>query len=87
MSFIKVDEPKPSFTPKCPNHGCALEGCGFPLPRKGEGICPVSKAHFEFEVEVEDDKMAQGTMKDKNGNVIKGAAWKVQGEESGVKVV
>lgn len=86
MSTIKVESPKPSFTPKCPNHGCALEGCGFPLPRKGEGICPVSKARFSFEVEIEDDKMVGGIKKDKNGNIIKGSSWKVSGEEKSINV-
>lgn len=83
---VKTDGPKPSYVPKCPNHGCALEGCGFPLPRKGEGICPVSKAHFQFEVEVDDDKMVGGLKKDKDGNMVKGASWKVVGDETGVKV-
>ena len=85
---VKTDAPKPSYMPKCPNHGCALEGCGFPLPRKGEGICPVSVsgAHFEFEVEVDDDKMVGGLKKDKNGNMVKGSSWKVAGEETGIIV-
>lgn len=67
----------PSYSPTCPNHGCALEGCGFPLPAKGEGICPVSGAHFEFEVDTDDMKLG----KDKNGNVTKIAKWKLQGNE------
>lgn len=88
MSHLKIttDTPKPSFTPLCPNHGCALEGCGFPLPKKGEGICPESGAHFQFEVEVDDDKMVGGTKKDKNGNIIKGSSWKVIGDEKGISV-
>ena len=48
----------PSNGPRCPNHDEPLEGCGFPLPRKGTGICPVSKYPFAFEVE-SDSKKAQ----------------------------
>lgn len=67
----------PSFKPCCPNHGCELEGCGFPLPKKGVGICPVSKCPFDFEVEVDEAKM----VKDKNGNMIKAVGWSVNGSE------
>lgn len=67
----------PSFLPKCPNHGCALEGCGFPLPRKGTGTCPVSKAPFDFEVETD----AAITLKDKFGVITKRVGWKVDGSD------
>lgn len=76
----------PSWKPKCPNHGCALEGCGFPLPKKGTGKCPVSGVDFDFEVEVDDDKMVGGMKKDKDGNMVKGSSWKVVGEENGGSV-
>lgn len=71
--------PTPSFLPKCPNHGCALEGCGFPLPKKGVGICPVSKCPFDFEVEVDEspDKM----VKNKDGTLSKAVGWKVHGTD------
>lgn len=72
---------KPSWTPKCPNHHCALEGVGFPLPKKGTGRCPVSGVPFSFEVDQSEDVMAGGVKKDKNGNIIKGAQWKVTGDE------
>jgi hypothetical protein len=68
---------KPSFTPKCPNHNVALEGCGFPLPSKGVGKCPISGADFEFEAEVQADKMVV----DKDGNMSKSTGWKVEGDE------
>lgn len=84
MASIEVKTP--TFVPKCPNHGCALEGCGFPLPKKGEGRCPQSGVRFSFEVEVDDDKMVGGMQKDKNGNIIKGSSWKVLGEEKGITV-
>lgn len=69
----------PSFKPKCPNHGEILEGCGFPLPKKGTGICPVSGAPFDFEVEVDEapDKM----VKDKDGKLVKVVGWKVKGND------
>lgn len=75
MPTIKVNTP--TFSPKCPNHGCPLDGCGFPLPAKGHGICPVSGARFDFEVEVDEVK----TVKDKDGNLKKGSKWKLTGNE------
>lgn len=67
----------PSWVPKCPNHGCPLDGCGFPLPDKGTGICPVSSCPFDFEAEVEEEKVA----KDKFGNVVKSVGWKLTGND------
>lgn len=69
----------PTHQPKCPNHGCPLEGCGFPLPRKGTGTCPVSGAPFDFEVE--GDETATGNAKDKFGGISKVGTWKVTGNE------
>jgi hypothetical protein len=76
MSVIHIT---PKTAPKCPNHGCPLEGCGFPLPAKGEGICPVSKAHFEFQVDgsEEDEEMKV----DKDGVPYKEPKWKVIGDD------
>ncbi len=68
---------KPSYIPKCPNHSCALEGVGFPMPAKGTGQCPVSGASFDFEAEVEKTKM----VKDKDGNLTPSVGWKVSGDE------
>lgn len=68
----------PSFKPKCPNHGEPLEGCGFPLPQKGVGICPVSGYPFEFEVETDEETV----QKDKFGNIVKKLDWKLTGEEN-----
>lgn len=67
----------PSFTPICPNHFAPLEGCGFPLPSKGTGVCPVSGASFDFEVEVDEEK----EVVDVHGNISKKVNWKVQGNE------
>ena len=67
----------PSFKPRCPNHGEPLEGCGFPLPKKGTGICPVSDCPFDFEVETDEET----TVKDKFGNPRKSIDWKVSGDE------
>jgi len=63
--------------PCCPNHGEPLEGCGFPLPKKGTGKCPVSGCDFDFEVEVDEET----TIVDKFGNVTKGKGWVVTGDE------
>lgn len=67
----------PSFKPTCPNHGVALEGCGFPLPAKGEGRCPVSGAAFDFEADVDE----QAVVQDKDGNLAKKPKWKVDGDD------
>lgn len=67
----------PSFRPECPNHREPLEGCGFPLPKKGTGICPVSGCSFDFSVELDEDKM----VKDKFGAMSKSKDWKVTGDE------
>lgn len=69
----------PSTKPKCPNHGCPLDGIPFPMPRKGEGICPVSGAHFAFEVEGDEMKLMDGV--DKFGNKTKVAGWKITGND------
>ncbi len=62
----------------CPNHGCPLEGMGFPLPKKGVGMCPVSGAHFEFEAEVQEDKMVQN----KDGTITKAKGYKLTGDDN-----
>lgn len=68
---------KPGYAPKCPNHACALEGLGFPMPAKGTGTCPVSGAEFEFEAEIDEEKM----VKDKAGNLTKASKWKITGND------
>lgn len=67
----------PSFKPLCPNHAVPLEGCGFPLPAKGVGICPVSQCPFEFEASVDEEKMVLG----KDGKMHKEVSWKVMGHD------
>lgn len=68
---------KPSYVPKCPNHGVSLEGCGFPLPNSGTGTCPVSGAEFEFDARVDESIVTQ----DKNGELTKGSKWEVKGDD------
>lgn len=68
---------KPSYKPTCPNHGCPLDGMKFPLPEKGEGICPVSGAHFEFEASVDEEAV----VKDKFGRLVKKPTWEMKGNE------
>lgn len=68
---------KPSYKPVCPNHNEPLEACGFPLPAKGTGKCPVSGADFDFEAEVDNDKITL----DKFGNAQKTVGWRVEGDE------
>jgi hypothetical protein len=76
MSDIRVT---PKTAPRCPNHGCALEGCGFPLPPKGEGVCPVSKCSFSFSVDGSEEAMRP--VKDTAGNITMQPTWKIIGEE------
>lgn len=63
--------------PVCPNHNEPLEGCGFPLPKKGTGTCPISGCPFDFEVETDETEMTM----DKFGNPQKQIRWNVEGEE------
>lgn len=79
MAEIKITSPRTK--PTCPNHGCPLEGCGFPLPKIGIGKCPVSGADFSFEVDVEEAKTDGKVTKDKNGNLVKEAKWKIIGKD------
>lgn len=66
----KTIKTTPSFTPRCPECSSELEGCGFPLPRKGRGKCPAA-GYYDFEVEVDDATV----VKDKDGNVVKKVGW------------
>jgi hypothetical protein len=66
----------PSGIVRCPNHGCALEDIPFPMPEKGTGVCPVSKALFEFEAK--QDPMETVVMKD--GTTEKMPYWEVHGD-------
>lgn len=68
----------PSHVPVCPNHGCPLDGIGFPIPQKGTGICPISGCPFDFEVEVDQETIVQ----DKFGNTSKQLNWNVSGDET-----
>lgn len=68
----------PTYGPRCPNHGEFLEGIGFPMPKKGTGICPVSKCPFDFEIETDEATMVV----DKNGEMQKKVGWSVNGEEN-----
>ncbi len=65
----------PSWKPCCPNHGEPLEGCGFPLPSKGTGKCPVSGYDFNFEADTSSTKMTV----DKFGKPMKVTGWKIEG--------
>jgi len=67
----------PTFMPSCPNHGEPLEGCGFPLPKKGTGKCPISGCDFDFEIEIDEVE----NKVDKFGKTCKDVKWKVEGEE------
>lgn len=67
----------PTFAVKCPNHGCPLEGCGFPLPKQGTGICPISKCPFDFKVDIDESKM----VKDKDGKLVPTVGWNITGND------
>lgn len=67
----------PSYRPICPNHNCPLGFVPFPLPKKGEGRCPISGVIFTFEAEVNE----QGMKLDKFGVPMKDIKWKVEGND------
>lgn len=67
----------PTFKPHCPNHGCPLDGIGFPMPQVGVGMCPVSGASFEFACETDETKVVQ----DKFGGTTKEVKWSVTGND------
>lgn len=67
----------PSRGPTCPNHYVGLVDLPFPVPKKGQGTCPISKAKFDFEIEGDDSHMTT----DKFGNPSKVFDWNVSGEE------
>lgn len=50
------------------------------MPRRGTGMCPVSGASFDFEVDISEGSTEM--VKDKNGNLRpKPADWKVNGND------
>lgn len=64
---------------KCPNHHVELTQLGFPIPAKGQGVCPVSGASFDF---VADTQGESDTMTiDSKGNKIPAKNWKVIGND------
>lgn len=65
--------------PKCPNHEVELTQCGFPLPARGQGVCPVSGATFDFEVDVEEGM--QEVKYDRSGKAIIEQKWKITGSD------
>ena len=68
---------KNSFKPCCPNHSEPLEGLPFPLPLKGQGRCPISGCMFEYEVELDENKV----FVDKFGKKQFAKVFKVEGNE------
>lgn len=77
-SFIKISGPR------CPMCHSLLEGCGFPLPKKGVGRCPAGMIDFEFELDLSETE--EEKKKDKFGNIIKEKSWKITGDASNHKV-
>jgi hypothetical protein len=69
-----------SGKPRCPNHGCPLEGIPWPAPLKGQAVCPVSGAHFAYEIQGQ--FQGEGIRKDKFGNLITEKVYKVTGQEN-----
>lgn len=68
-----------SYKPTCPNHEVELTQCGFPLPSKGQGVCPVSGATFAFEAEV--GETGNEIKLDRNGKPIVQPKWKITGSD------
>lgn len=66
--------------PRCPNHNCPLVDLGFPLKPQGVGICPVSGAKFEYQVDL--DEESQEMAVDKFGNKTKIKKYKITGDDN-----
>lgn len=65
--------------PRCPNHDVELTQCGFPLPAKGQGVCPVSGATFAFEVDV--GAVGDELKLDSSGKVVVEKKYKIEGSD------
>lgn len=68
-----------SWKPRCPNHGVDLTDLGFPIKPKGVGICPISGASFEYEMDT--GTTSGETTVDKFGNTVSSKKWNVTGDE------
>lgn len=68
-----------STKPRCPNHDVELTQCGFPLPQKGQGVCPVSGATFAFEADVGEQE--EQIKLDRDGKPIIEKKWKITGSD------
>lgn len=66
---------------KCPNHGCPLTELGFPPKAKGLGVCPVSGAKFEYEMEIDKEGAEKTYQLDKNGNKVAQKTYVIEGED------
>lgn len=65
--------------PCCPNHGEPLEGLPVPMTNKGTGVCPISKCHFDYEVDL--DAETTEYIKDHTGALVAVPVYKLVGEE------
>jgi hypothetical protein len=61
------------FGPMCPVCHIALEGVGFPLPKKGTGRCP-NGGLYAFEIETNENESE--VKRDKFGNIMKDKKFK-----------
>lgn len=68
-----------SHRPQCPNHKVDLKQTGFPLPAKGQGVCPVSGASFTFEAD--SAEVGQEVRLDRDGKPIVSKSWKITGSD------
>jgi hypothetical protein len=68
----------PIYKPKCPVCSSTLEGVPIPMPIRGRGRCPEGNCYFDFET----DHTNKVTLKDKDGNLVKSATWKLQGNDT-----
>lgn len=66
-----------SYKPCCPNHKVDLVDLPFPLTPKGEGVCPISGCHFDYEIELDSSVMEM----DKDGKPKKVIKFNVSGDE------
>lgn len=68
-----------SNRPQCPNHKVDLTQCGFPIPAKGQGVCPVSGATFAFEADIAE--VGTEIKLDRDGKPVVEHKWKITGSD------
>ena len=81
MSTPFKPTPNKDRGPKCPNHLVPLEEVPSPPPKKGEGVCPISRCRFDYEVDTQDEVGETEYEKNAAGELVPKTKYRVEGEE------